>query len=211
MARRQAKTQSALQLGGGGITLPVPDQEGSRASEVAAAPWWGNLSAPMGIGSLERYRTLAASYDWFTEAFQSLRRDVVDVLNARSGDVVLDVGCGTGLCLSYLEEKVGSQGFLVGIDQSPEMLAQAHERVRASGWNNVILIESPAEEAESPLEGDGALFCATHDILRSPLALKNVISQLRPGAPVVADVLQNLQVTTVAFGTGYVAAGTTPA
>ena len=33
---------------------------------------------------------------------------------------------------------------------------------------------------------DAALFCAVHDILQSPDALRNVLSRLRPGARVAA-------------------------
>jgi SAM-dependent methyltransferase len=132
------------------------------------------------------YREHARSYDRDTAAFQSYRQAVVEALPVRRGQVVLDVGCGTGLCCGLLREKVGPQGGVVGIEESPEMAAVAREHIAAEGWRNVTVVESPAEEAELAVTADAALFCAVHDILQSPDALRNVMKKLCPGARVAA-------------------------
>jgi demethylmenaquinone methyltransferase/2-methoxy-6-polyprenyl-1,4-benzoquinol methylase len=111
---------------------------------------------------------------------------VVEALPVRRGQVVLDVGCGTGLCYGLLREKVGPQGSVVGIEESPEMVAVARDRVAGEGWDNVTVVQSPAEDAEIAVTADAALFCAVHDILQSPDALRNVMGNLRPGAWVAA-------------------------
>ena len=100
--------------------------------------------------------------------------------------MVLDVGCGTGLCSGLLREKVGPQGGVVGIEESPEMAAVARERIAGEGWRNVTVVQSTAEDAEIPGAADAALFCSVHDILQSPDALSNVMGKLRPGACVAA-------------------------
>jgi SAM-dependent methyltransferase len=132
------------------------------------------------------YNEHARSYERRTGAFQRYRDTIVEALPVSQGQVVLDVGCGTGLCCGPLQEKVGPSGSVVGIEESPEMAAVARERIAAEGWPNVTIVQSPAEEAEIPVTADAALFCAVHDILQSPDALQNVISKLRPGAPVAA-------------------------
>jgi hypothetical protein len=66
------------------------------------------------------------------------------------------------------------------------MAAVAREHISAEGWRNVTVVQSPAEDAEIAVDADAALFCAVHDILQSPDALRNVIRQLRPGARVAA-------------------------
>ena len=66
------------------------------------------------------------------------------------------------------------------------MAAVAREHIAAEGWPNVTIVESPAEDADITVTADAALFCAVHDILQSPEALRNVISKLRPGAGVAA-------------------------
>ena len=130
------------------------------------------------------YRSQAARYDRRTEAFGQWRERLVALLPARPGDTVLDVGCGTGLCIPLLRDKVGPTGTIVGIDASEQMLQLARDRVAAQGWDNVRLIEAPADRA--PIDGpaDAALFCAVHDVLQSRAALRRVFEHLRPGATV---------------------------
>jgi len=128
------------------------------------------------------YGKQARSYDQRTGAFHSYRRALVEALSVSPGQVVLDVGSGTGLCSGLLQDKVGPQGGVVGIEESPEMAAVARERIADEGWRNVTVVQSPAEDAQIPVTADAAVFCAVHDILQSPDALRNVLTKLRPGA-----------------------------
>ncbi len=132
--------------------------------------------------ALELYRKMAPIYDrggakW---PFTGLRRRAVDLLNLVPGDSVLDVGCGTGLAFSLLEEAIGSEGRIIGIDQSPDMLARARQRIEANDWSNITVIESSIEEATIPVRADAALFALSHDIMRSPRAIENVVQHVKP-------------------------------
>src|SRR5580658_9344044 len=113
------------------------------------------------------YYEQARSYNRDTGLFQPYRHAVVEALPLKRGQVVLDVGCGTGLCCGLLREKVGPDGEVVGIEESPEMAAVARERIAREGWDNVTVIEAPAEDAQAGQAADAALFCAVHDILQS--------------------------------------------
>jgi SAM-dependent methyltransferase len=139
-----------------------------------------------GVVRQPAYSEDARSYDRMTRAYQGFRRAVVDALPVRPGQVVLDVGCGTGLCFGLLLEKVGAEGGVVGIEESPEMVVMALERIERAGWRNATVVQSRAEDAEIALTADAALFCAVHDILQSVAALRNVMNHLRPGAWVTA-------------------------
>ena len=132
------------------------------------------------------YGEHARSYDRDTGAFQPYRQAVVEALPLRQGQVVLDVGCGTGRCCGLLRDKVGLRGSVVGIEESPQMVAVARERIACEGWRNVTFVQSCAEEAQLARTADAALFCAVHDIMQSPGALRNVMNRLRPGAWVAA-------------------------
>jgi len=66
------------------------------------------------------------------------------------------------------------------------MVAVARERIASEGWRNVSVVEAPVEDAQLAVTADAALFCAVHDILQSPGALRNVLGRLRPGAWVAA-------------------------
>jgi len=137
-------------------------------------------------GRQPAYCEHARSYDRDTGAFEPYRRAVVEALPLRGGQVVLDVGCGTGLCCGLLQEKVGPRGAVVGIEESPEMVAVAREHIASQGWRNVTVVQSSAEDARVALTADAALFCAVHDIMQSPEALANVLTTLHPGAWVAA-------------------------
>ncbi len=141
-------------------------------------------SAPR-IAPSEAYGSQAGHYEQRTGAFRYWRELLVGKLPARRGDTVLDVGCGTGLCLPLLQRKVGASGMIVGIDESEQMLRVAAERVAEHGWDNVRLLAAPVAGAPIERTADAALFCAVHDVLQSPAALDHILAHLHPGAPVV--------------------------
>ena len=78
------------------------------------------------------------------------RRMVVDALSLRPGDTVVEIGCGTGLNFSLLEQAVGDEGKIIGMDISEAMLDRARERVLAAGWRNVELICAAASDFGFP-------------------------------------------------------------
>lgn len=127
----------------------------------------------------------AGQYDARTGPFEPYRRRIVDSLPIERGDVVLDIGCGTGLCFSLLQERVGPGGTIVGVDASRQMLDLAAARAAGHGWGNVVLIEARVEDADLP-PVDHALFCAVHDVLQDAAALDHVLAHLRDGGSVAA-------------------------
>ncbi len=136
--------------------------------------------------ALEQYRRRVDTYDAELSIFEPVRRLAVDRLGLWPGQTVLDVGCGTGLSFPLLLAAIGEAGRIVGIEQSPEMLDRARERVRSNGWLNVTLIEAPIEDARIDLRADAALLHFTHDILRDRAAIANVLRHLKVGARICA-------------------------
>jgi SAM-dependent methyltransferase len=56
----------------------------------------------------------------------------VAALGLGPGQVVLDLGCGTGRALPHLRAAVGPDGLVAGLDLTPEMLAAARDAGRGS-------------------------------------------------------------------------------
>ena len=56
---------------------------------------------------------------------QELRQMIADLAQLRSGETVLDVGCGTGTLALEARERVGITGRMYGIDPSRQMIAYA--------------------------------------------------------------------------------------
>jgi len=137
--------------------------------------------------ALKKYREGYArlSYDRGLFKETDFRRLYIGKLALKSGEVVLDVGCGSGASFSILKEGVGREGSIIGIDQSPEQLALARTLIEQSGWENITLIDSAVEDAQISVTADAALFSFSHDIMRTPLAVQNVVRSLKPGARIV--------------------------
>lgn len=97
---------------------------------------------------LRRYGIGARWYDVLSGerwVYRAGRQAGIALLAPRPGDVVIDLGCGTGLNFGPLVEAVGSEGLIIGIDRSPDMLAMAQRRIDREGWGEgVRLIEADA-------------------------------------------------------------------
>jgi len=145
---------------------------------------------PDRAAALAQYRRRASVYDLELALFEPIRSEAIERLQLRPGQVVLDLGCGTGLSLARLRQGVGARGRVIGIEQSPEMIERARQRVALARWRNVSLLCAPVEEVQIDAVADAALFHFTHDILRRPEAVARVLQHLGPGARVVASGLK---------------------
>jgi ubiquinone/menaquinone biosynthesis C-methylase UbiE len=139
------------------------------------------------------YERHAPRYDrrMSVRVIRGLQRRAIEELSLTPGARVLDVACGTGLAFDELEERIGPDGRIVGVDLSSAMLERAAERVAAHGWHNVRLVESRVEGADLD-EGsyDAALFSFTHDVLQSDAAVAAVVRAVRPGGRVATTGIQ---------------------
>ena len=64
------------------------------------------------------------------------REKVLDLGRVKSGESVLDVGCGTGTLAIAAKRRVGSTGRVYGIDVSPAMIARARKKARKAGLDD---------------------------------------------------------------------------
>ncbi|MCG7418528.1 methyltransferase domain-containing protein [Microbacterium sp. ACRRU] len=143
---------------------------------------------------LRRYGLGARWYDVLSGerwVYRAGREAGISLLHPRPGDVVLDLGCGTGLNFAALLTAVGPRGRVIGVDRSPDMLDMARRRVGAAGWSDrVDLVEADAAaldpaEIRDRTDGRGA------DALLSTYALSvfgereaawaRAVAAVRPG------------------------------
>ena len=115
-----------------------------------------------------------------------IREKAVRKLELHAGDSVLEVGCGTGRNLKYLEAAVGPSGRICGVDLSERMLARCHVLCETSGWRNVTLVRCDALEYRPPRKLDAVLFSLSYGTMQQRQRILNhVWSQLRAGGNVV--------------------------
>jgi phosphatidylethanolamine/phosphatidyl-N-methylethanolamine N-methyltransferase len=100
--------------------------------------------------------------------FPPARRKTVAALGLKPGDVVLEIGAGTGRNLPYLVEAVGPHGAVIAVDASAGMLAEARRLVARRGWSNVQLLQQDAAQLDVDLGLDAVLFSLSYSVLPDP-------------------------------------------
>lgn len=106
------------------------------------------------------YDELAVAYDTLHGDEQDLKIELaLDAVRSMDSDLVLDVGCGTGLLFDHIEESVGQ---IVGVDFSPGILKVAAERCRnlRKGYK-VSMIRADADSLPFPEEIFDKVFAFT--------------------------------------------------
>lgn len=140
--------------------------------------------------ALQRYARLSRQYEASTARIRTVRSQAIARLELRPGETVFDVACGAGAMLADLASRVGAQGRVLGIEQSPQMAALA--RQAASGIEQIEVLVAPVQSFVARQRADALAFVYTHDVQQSEQALANVFAQARPGARVVVAGLQLL-------------------
>jgi ubiquinone/menaquinone biosynthesis C-methylase UbiE len=110
------------------------------------------------------YRKRAGHYDWSANFYYLIgirefayRRIAVEALKLGTGDTVVEIGCGTGLNFKILRNCVGSEGKIIGVDLTAEMLSAAKRRIERNQWTNIELVQCDADAYTFPEHVDGII------------------------------------------------------
>ena len=110
----------------------------------------------------------------------------------RSGERVVDVGCGAGIDSLIAAKKVGPSGRVIGVDMTPSMLEKARDAARESGLANVEFRQGYAEEL--PVDDGWADAVISNGVLNlmpdKAAALEEMARVLKPGGRLqIGDIL----------------------
>jgi enediyne biosynthesis protein CalE5 len=121
---------------------------------------------------------------------QPLSDHLIALAHIEPGQHVLDIATGIGEPAVTAAIRVGPTGQVVAIDQSPQMLAIARERVAALGLQNVAFRELDAEQLDL-LEGNFDAALCRWGLMHLPQltpALQGVRQRLQPNGRFAAAV-----------------------
>lgn len=92
----------------------------------------------------------AKRYDTTVQYFTPLAARLLDQVDLRPGQDVLDVGCGRGAVLFQAARAVGPTGSVTGIDIASGMVTATAADVRARGLDNVTVLEMDGYAPDFP-------------------------------------------------------------
>jgi SAM-dependent methyltransferase len=139
----------------------------------------------------EHWVAQQARYDQINSGFGDR---IAEVLAPRSGERVLDVGCGNGALSLTIGALVAPDGSVLGLDISGPMLAMAASRSRAAGLENVRFERGDAQVHRLPdAEFDAVVSRFGVMFFDDPhVAFANLTRALGPGGRVVFACWQEL-------------------
>jgi trans-aconitate 2-methyltransferase len=124
-----------------------------------------------------------ASYDRISATMEALGLDVLERLELRGDETVLDAGCGSGRITQALIERL-PRGHVIAVDESPSMIDAARERLGPDA--DLRVADLLALELDQPL--DAIFSTATfHWIADHQRLFARLRAALRPGGRLVAQ------------------------
>jgi protein-L-isoaspartate O-methyltransferase len=127
---------------------------------------------------------------WATleKSAQPVSDRMMELAHVTPGKRVLDIATGIGEPAMTAARRVGPSGSVVAIDQAPQMLTIARERMQAAGLQNVEFIEGDVETAALPADSFDAVVCRWGLMFFPDVAgtLTRLRSSLVPGGWLVA-------------------------
>jgi len=99
------------------------------------------------------YDRLSKYYDLFARFERKYREAGLRKLDARGGEMVLEIGFGTGHCILALAQAVGDRGRVYGIDISEGMCNVAQARVNKAGLSQKVNLHC-GDATRLPFEAD---------------------------------------------------------
>jgi trans-aconitate 2-methyltransferase len=125
----------------------------------------------------------AGSYERMSAPLEAMGREVLDRLDLRGDERVLDAGCGTGRVTAALVERL-PRGEVVAVDGSPAMVEATRERL----GDRVELRVADLLELEVEPPVDAILSTATfHWIADHDRLFARLLQLLKPGGRLVAQ------------------------
>ena len=113
--------------------------------------------------------------------------EVLSALKIKSGEVIADIGAGTGYFTFRLAHFVGDKGKVYAVDVSPDMIRHINRRIRDTKSANVVAILAEPDDPLLPDRSVNRIFICDvwHHIENQAKYLSLMKKMLKPGGEVV--------------------------
>jgi ubiquinone/menaquinone biosynthesis C-methylase UbiE len=97
--------------------------------------------------------------------------EIIRKMSLKNGDVVADIGAGTGYFTRRLAKAVAPSGQVYAVDIQPEMLSRLRENMEKAGARNVVVVLGETDDPKLPPESlDWILLVNTYHEMQQPKA-----------------------------------------
>jgi len=113
--------------------------------------------------------------------------EVIHALNLKSGEVIADIGAGSGYFTFHLARHVGDKGKVYAVDVSPDMILHINRRIRELKASNVITLLADPDDPLLPDRSVNRFFFSDswHHIENQSKYLSLMKRMLKPGGEIV--------------------------
>ncbi len=113
--------------------------------------------------------------------------EVVHALGLKPGEVVADIGAGSGYFTFHLARHVGENGKIYAVDVSPDMILHINRRIRDTKATNIVSVLADPNDPLLPDQSVNRLFVCNvwHHVGNQTNYLSLMKKMLKPGGEIV--------------------------
>lgn len=174
--------------------LPSTRAQDSAEEKQDGRYTWRANHDPNGIGKFYMGREIAhvmgfAGALWLerdTREEEERLTLLVKSLKIKPGDVVADIGAGSGVISMLMSESVLPDGYIIAVDVQDEMLLRLQQNARGRGIRNIVPVKGSQKASSlAPQSIDLAIMVDVYHEFEFPYEMmKDISKALRPGGRV---------------------------
>lgn len=102
------------------------------------------------------FNKLAYKWDKLTKHNKTKLKKITKLMELKEGQIVMDVGCGSGVMIPFLKEALGKKGIIYAVDISEKMLKRAKAKHKNK---NVYFVNSDVYDLPFTAESFDVILC----------------------------------------------------
>lgn len=109
--------------------------------------------------------------------------EVLSLLNIAPGEIIADIGAGTGYFALPMAGRTGNQGRVIAVDAQSEMLDWIRRKMESSAFSNIQMVHAEAQATTLPGATCDLVFMANvwHEFPNREAVLAEAARILKPG------------------------------